>query len=880
MTEDQRHDPEYFLELVKRADARSKGGKLKIFFGMAAGVGKTYAMLQATQQYIKDGGDAVLGVVETHGRKETAALLENIPIIPLKFIHYKDSIFEEMDLDAILRRNPSLVIVDELAHSNIPGTRHSKRWQDVMEILDAGIDVYTTLNVQHIDSLKQVVEQITGLKIRETVPDIIFERATEIAMVDLTPIELLKRLKEGKVYLGSHPNLAAEHFFKEDRITALREIALRYVAERVDHDLKGLIPTMGSTESYRLSERLMVAVNHSPHSEYLIRAARRLAYTMRIPWFAVHIDNGMYLSAESQRMLAKNLALARDLGAEVMMTTHPDLKVAFKKIIHQFQITQVVIGRPSEWGLKDIWVGGTILDHISRENREVDIYVVRQQMKMEPEPPQPGFWRTYFKFPTKFTYYWAVLLLISVLTAVNFVMLPILGWKSSGFIYLLGILTLSLFTGKGPILFAAILSALALNIFFIPPHDLSLDNFKLEHAQDFFFFIVYIFTAIITGTLVTRVKHRENMLMEREEYTQTLYHIEHEIASAPHPQRLFEVVAQHLDSTFDGNVGFALRKKAEGWDLQVAQFFRMDNKEMAVAMWSMKNNKPAGWSTDTLPSFETLFIPLKGIKRVVGVMAFRPKSQLPLLPDQMNLLSTICQRLASFLERYLSEKDQQKSQYLEQVEILHQNIINIISEQFGEPLQKILNSLKNMEECRIKQEIQDSVEKLQYIVNNFKYMSKIRSNMLSIKKIRFKLSEFLEQILIKLKRYKIHHKVVMEIPKDIPDLYFDYDLMEIAISQILMNALTYSPPGTKIEITSAQQNDKVVLSILDQGPGIPSEDLDKIFEKFYRIPGTNLPGSGLGLPLAKTIIELHDGTIEAFNRPEGGAEIRMTFKTC
>lgn len=873
MIDDHRPEPEYFLELIKREDAQAKGGKLKIFFGMAAGVGKTYAMLQATQQYIKDGGDAVIGIVETHGRKDTAALLANIPVIPLQIINYKETVFEELNLDAVLKRNPSLVIIDELAHSNIPGTRHLKRWQDVMEILDAGIDVYTTLNVQHIDSLKQSVEEVTGLKVRETVPDIIFERANEIALVDLSPTDLLKRLREGKVYLGSHPQTAAKHFFKEERLTALREIALRYVAERVDHDLKRMFPSESAVGQYRVSEKLMVAVGHSPYSEYLIRAARRIAYSFRIHWLAVHIDDGSYLSVEDQQMLAKNLALARDLGAEVITTTHPNITVAFRKIIDQHQITQIVIGRPGEWKFKDIWDAGTLLDHVARENKNVGIYVVRQSEVMKKgESSYRNFWRTYFTFPKKFTYYWIGLLLIAFLTILNLSLQPVFGWKSMGLIYLLGILALSLFTGKGPILFAGILSALALEIFFIPPDG------RFENPQDILFVIVYIFTAITTGILVTRVKHRENMLLEREEYTQMLYHIEHEIATMPTPQNLFEVVSKHLNTAFNGEAGFALRKLVEGWDLQVTQFFHMNNKETAVALWSMKNGKPAGWSTDTLPSFETLFIPLKGTKKVVGVMAFRPKNAVPLLPNQMNLLLTVCQRLASYLEKFFVEKESQKSQYFEQSEILHQNIINMVSEQFVDPLQKILNSLNQLEDSAPKREIQESVDTLQYIMNNFDYMSKIRSNMLKIQKKHYKLSEFIEDLLKKLHRVKHEHRIIIEIPHDVPELYFDYDLMEIASFQILLNALTYSDPGSKIEISASVKDNKVIVSILDQGKGIPTEDLDKIFDKFYRLPGTNLPGSGLGLPIAKAIIELHEGTVEALNRQDQpGSEFRITL---
>jgi len=571
-------------------------------------------------------------------------------------------------------------------------------------------------------------------------------------------------------------------------------------------------------------------------------------------------------------MLARNLALARDLGAEVITTTHPDLMTAFRRIIEQHQITQIVIGRPSKLKWREFWEGGSILDRMARENRDVDIYIVRQIAKIPTEPPR-SLWRNYFTYPKKFTYYWATLLWISVLTLIGFLLLPSFGWKSIGFIYLLGILTLSLFTGKGPILFAALLSALALDLFFVPPKEGSLWN-----MQDILFFIVYFFTAVITGILVTRVKHREKMLIEREEYTQMLYNIEREIALAPSPSQLFAIIGKHLEAAFNATVSFALRKKAGAGELQIAQFFKMNNKEMAVAMWTMKNGKPAGWSTDTLPSFETLFIPLRATDKIVGVMAFRPKSKIPLLPDQMNLLSTIGQRLASYIERYFEEKDRQKNQYMEQVEILNQNIINIVAEQCGEPVQKILDFMERLDKEILDEEVKKSTEQLAYISNNFKHMATL-PNMLRLNKTKQNLSVFVHETVQKLGKLTEFHEILIHIPKDIPLLRFDVDLMGLALYQVLLNAITYSPQGSKITIVGSKDIDKVYLSVLDEGPGIPPEDLNKIFEKFYRIPGTTISGTGLGLPLAKTIIELHGGTIEAFNRPEKGAELRICIKT-
>ncbi len=874
MNEDQRPNPETLLALIKKQDDKIKGGRLKIFFGMAAGVGKTFAMLQAARQRLQEGKDVISGVVLTHGRKETAALIENIPFIPLKKVQYKEASFEEMDLDEILNRKPDLVLVDELAHSNILGSRHPKRWQDVIEILDAGIDVYTTLNVQHVGSLKQVVEEISEIKVYETVPDVIFERAAEIALIDLTPEELLKRMKEGKVYLGDKPEIAVNHFFRLERLTALREIALRYVADRVDHDLKNFIVSEDVKDYRSISEHLMVAVSSSPHSEYLVRAARRISYTLRIPWMALYIDNGIVLNEVEKQSLSKNLSLARELGAEVVASSHPNLFEAIQKAIKQYQVTQIVMGRPGKWTFKEVWEGGTLLDHIARQNRGIDLYIIHQQLDFQLEKITSPFY-AYFKFPQKLTYYWAALIFIGLLTFFNFLFLPLIGWKSAGFVYLLGILSLSLFTGKGPILFAALLSTVTFGLFFIVP---ARALYRLEN-QDFFFFIIYIFTAFITGILVSRVKHRETMLIEREQYTELLYSVEKEIAAAPLPQDLFKTITKHLEQVFKGDFGFALRKKANTLDLQITHFFHLDSKQMAVALWSMKKGKPAGWSTDTLPSIPSLFLPLKGIREVVGVMVFRPKNQTPMLPMQMNLLITLSQRIASYLERYLYDQEQQKNHYLNQTESLHQKIITIISDRFGEPLKIIRDAAYQLPAGEIKKEIEMAIESLHHTVANFNFMSGLQAEQLRLHKKPYALAVFIEDVLNGLQKAKERHLISLNIKKEVPLLCFDYELMSIAMTQLLNNAFIYSPEGSTVEVKGTLEQGKIVLSVSDQGPGIPDEEKDKIFEKFYQIPGINPSiGAGLGLALAKTIIELHEAQIEVGNNSKGGAVFKILFQ--
>ena len=517
--------PEELLEAIKREETSQHKGKLKIFLGMAAGVGKTYSMLEEAQNLRRQGVDVIIGIVETHGRRETEVMLEELPQIPKKIIKYRDKDFYELDLDAIIQRNPEVVLVDELAHTNVSGARHAKRWQDVMEILDNGIDVYTTLNVQHIESLKDRIEGITDISVRETVPDIVIERAADIQLIDLGPDELLERLKDGKVYLGEQSQVAVLHFFQKDRLTALRELVLRYAAEKVDRDLRVMAIPAERIKGWRPREKLLVAVSHSPHSQKLIRTARRLAFTMNAPWIAVHVDDGRTLSQEDNNRLEKNLSIARDLGAEVITTRDPDIASGIERISRQRGVTQIILGRPPSHPLLRVFYLDTMLDRLARECSDIDVHVIRQEKAIT----------TYGKklkaLPSSIPYYsyLFILLAVAVLTGINWLLLPWIGYKVVGVIFLMGILFLSLFFKTGPLFFASILYALIWMFLFIPP----IGEFRVTSFEDSALVILYFATAMATGILVGRAREHRDMLIKREESTQALYDIMKQITSLP-----------------------------------------------------------------------------------------------------------------------------------------------------------------------------------------------------------------------------------------------------------------------------------------------------------------------------------------------------------
>ena len=519
---------------------------------------------------------------------------------------YKGTNFSELDIDAILARKPAIVIVDELAHSNVAGSRHPKRWQDVMEILDHGIDVYTTLNVQHIESCTDVVESIAGIKIRETVPDLVIDRAAFIELVDITPEELLRRLKEGKVYLGDQSAIAARHFFQEDRLTALREIVMRYAAEKVDHDLHGMFSSLERTDAWKPRERLLVAVSHNTHSQKLIRITRRLAFTLNAPWIALHVDDGRTLDEIEQKILANNLALARDLGAEVITVYGDDVAQSIQRIARQKSVTQIIIGRsPESWGwLSSIFQPESLLDRLARECSDIDLHVIRKTLFTKPTTSKWKWLRL-----ENFTPYLYTLFFVLGLTLFNTIFLDTFGYRAVGFSFLLGILFLTLFLKKGLFFFATLLFGFIWFFLFIPA-----GNMLSEKINDLIALVFYFLIALFAGILTDRVRRNKEMLIKREKSIDALYEIVQGIAGATSLEQVLAAVKSKLNTVFDAKCEIILKKMDNGLIFEESSSLFQNEKEQAAAYWVLQNQKEAGWSTSTLPFAQYLYIPLKGGK--------------------------------------------------------------------------------------------------------------------------------------------------------------------------------------------------------------------------------------------------------------------------
>lgn len=875
MSEEERPKPEELLALAQREENRKSKGKLKIFLGMAAGVGKTYSMLESAQKLRKEGVDLVVGVVNTHNREETAKLLEGMEIIPLKEVTYKDVMLSEMDIDAILKRRPKLVLVDELAHSNVPGSRHPKRWQDIMELLDHGIDVHTTLNIQHVESLKDIIEKIVSIPIRETVPDSIVERANSIELIDLTPEELLQRLHEGKVYLGDQSVIAAQNFFQEDRLTALREIVMRFAAEKVDHELKDMY-VFAHGEGWKPRERLLVAISHSPHSQKLIRITRRLAFNLDAPWLAVHVDDGRSLKEEERDMLARNLELARDLGAEVITTADADVAEGIERIVRQRSVTQIVVGRPPKHWFFDLFRRNTLIEKLGRSCRDIDLHVIRQSLL---HPEWEKYWKTirlYLRLNDRISSYLYTFCFVIALACFNAFLVSYVSYKVAGFVFLLGILFLGFFVRKGPILFASLLYATIWYLFFIPPGT----NERAIENEDLILLFFYALTAIFAGVLTDRAKKDKELLTKREKSIESLYEIVREIATAESPEQLLKSVKEHIGSVLGGQCEIAMKAIDNGLTVDASKPPFNDDKERVAAEWVFQNGQMAGWSTATLPYASYLYLPLRGRKEIVGVLAYKPREEIELNIDETNFLHTVGQQIANYFERVFAEERARKLEHHQQVEKIYESILNLLANLFEGPLLTIqdgVKELKHVEAPRFTtvvaqplEKIATSTESLGRILENILAMVNLSAGLTPVKRGKHAIDQLVRDCFETVKKTINTHTWTCQLDVNLPEIIFDYELIELLFYNLAFHVVEYAYPDTTIEVTARVVGDYLSVAIAGEGSTIPPELVDVTFEKLYRLPTASSTGLGLGLAIAHAIAQIHNGHLKIHSRPEGG----------
>lgn len=867
-----RPNPDDLLGGIKKLEEKSSRGHLRVFFGMCPGVGKTYSMLRAAKERVDENIDVVVGVVETHGRPDTAHMLEGFEQVPRKRLEYRETLLEEMDIDAILARKPNLVLIDELAHSNAPGSRHNKRFQDVLEILSVGINVYTTLNVQHIESRSDLVYQITGVAVQEKVPDSFLELADQIELIDISPEVLLRRLSEGKVYLGERAEKAAENFFKLENIIALRELALRFTAEKVDDQLRSQMVMKQISGVWNTNERLLVAMSHSPYSARLIRAARRMAYNLEAPWIALYVDTGEELSDEDHKRLQRNLNLAKELGAETVHTRDHNLVSALKRVAHEKNVTQVVIGRPDKRFIRDFLAQGTILEKLVQETSEIDIHVIRQERK----PKFKGFRLQLPKLKTGFFPYWYVFWFLSAVSFGSYALLPWFGYRAIGFIFLFAVLVVGSIAPVGPILFAAGFSAITWNYFFIPPQF----TFSIKEPEDVMNFFALFVVAAVSGFLASRIKRQEADLSERAHRSSVLYEFSRGLAEAQSIREIASRASEGISQVFNFD-SVILMKKAPGLlnDKPSNVSAKMvDAKEFAVATWSLQNRKRAGWGTETLSSSRCLSVPLEGRSGMIGILLVWPRKISQLSLEQENLLETFASNLAIGLERELFEGKAKDAEVLENSERLHQALLSSVSHELRTPLTAILGNATALKDEKTSQDegrrsvivndLIDSSERLNRVVENLLDMTRISSGALKVREELFEVGDFVDSTVRRSVNIVKNHRLEKSGTNEEMLVRGDDRLLEHVLINLLANATAYSPHGSLIQIRVEKVGSAASISVLDEGLGLSEEELQKVFERFYRAAGTPTGGTGLGLSIAKSFVEAQRGEISAHNRSD------------
>jgi two-component system sensor histidine kinase KdpD len=852
MTEAERPDPDELLARMKREEAHSTRGKLKIFFGMSPGVGKTYAMLQAARQKQAEGCEVVVGIVETHGRKETEALLEGMPIMPRTQIEYRGTTLTEMDLDAILTWHPGLAVVDELAHTNAPGSRHPKRYQDVLELLDAGIDVFTTLNVQHVGSRSDTVRQITGAPVSETVPDSVLDLADEIVLVDLTPEQLLARMAEGKVYLGERAEWAAKNFFRESNLTALREMALRLVAEHVDRDLRDIMSEQRIPGPWKSADRLLVAVSASPYSERLIRYTRRLASSMEASWVVANIEGPHPLSQEEQSRLTRYLALARQLGAEVISTPGRDVAETLLRVARENNVTQIVIGKPLGTRWISFWKRDP-LRWLMRHSGNIDIHMIPAEEGAHPKR------KTIEErlAQVQWAEFGAALAIAGIVTAISLSIFAYTGYYAVALFYLLSVVLAGMRLRRWPTLFLAALSAMLWNFLYVPPRF----TFHIEQFQDFMMFSAYFVVALVIGHLATQLREREQAERRREERATALYRLTRGLAASRDLDEALPKVLQLIKNCFQADAAVWLRDE-NGLTQHPARMFVPSSKDESVAVWAFQKKQAAGRSTDTLPDAESLHVPLVTGDRAEGVLTVRLNT-LPTL-EQRELLDAFAAQLALFLNKERALEESRIAQISRQSQKLQKALFDSVSHELKTPLAAMSVALQQPEPDQA--ELQQAVRRLTRTVDHLLDATRLESGLLQPMREWCDPGEILREAVAHARLSDRAAKITTT--KDLPVIPVDARLIEQALAALLSNAAAHNTGNQPIEVSAARDDKMVVFSVSDHGPGLAPGEESKVFEKFYRGPGTAPGGLGLGLWIARQLVEAHGGKIVAQNRED------------
>jgi two-component system sensor histidine kinase KdpD len=886
---DQRPSPDALL--AKASKEESRAGRLKIFLGAAPGVGKTYEMLTEACARLKEGTDVVVGVVETHGRKETEALTEGLEVIPRKRVSYKDRELEEMDIDAILTRRPKLVLIDELAHTNAAGSRHPKRYLDVEELLNNGIDVYTTLNIQHIESLNDVVAQITHVRVRETLPDSILDRADAIELVDITPEDLIQRLRDGKVYIPQQAERALEHFFSPANLTALRELALRRTAERVDEQLLSEMQARAISGPWAAGERLLVCISEDPRAAGLVRYTKRLADRLHASWTALYVENkrSLQLSEEERDRIADTLRLAQALGGEPVTVPGGDRHIADDVVAYAQanNITQIVVGKSTRSRWFELLQGSVVRDLLRRcgnisvhviAGAELDQAIMPKKSVRTAEAVQEPDLRPYL----------AAIVAVALATGISEVLWPLIGLENTDLVFLTAIVGIAVRFGLWPSLFASLASSLCYNFFFTQPYY----TFSVADPRNVVAILFFTMVAVVVSNVAARARSLALAAMSRARTTESLYVFSRKLSGVGTLDDVLWVTAYQIALMLKVRVVLLL---PESGSIEVKAGYPpedfLDQADLAAASWAWEHNRPAGRGADTLPGAKRLFLPMRTGRGAIGVVGIDSDKTGPLLtPDQRRLVDALIDQGALAIERVHLVDELDQAERRVDADRLRAALLTSISHDLKTPLAAILGaagaltdlsgSLGDKAKADLLATILDESERLNRFIANLLDMTRLEAGSFKPNTALHDVSDVVATALRRTSKLLAEHKVELDMPADLPMLELDPVLFEQVLVNVVDNAAKYAPPGSTLRIWCWQEGDKIKVQAIDEGSGIPPDELERIFDKFHRAQkGDQVrAGTGLGLAISRGFVEAMGGSITAANRTDrSGAIFTITL---
>ena len=887
MTE-QRPDPDQLLEHLQAEDARARRGRLRIFFGATAGVGKTYAMLEAARAARANGIDVAIGYVEPHGRIETERLMEGIEQLPTLAVKYRDIVRQEFGLDAALLRRPAILIVDELAHSNLQGgepvPRHPKRWQDIEELLEAGIDVWTTVNVQHLESLNDVVAQITGIKQRETMPDRVFDEAHEVELIDLPPDDLIERLRAGKIYLPQDAGTATDRFFRKPNLVALRELALRRMTDRLEVASRQALPADDKARGWLARDRVLVATGPDPQSEQTIRSGKRIADALNAEWTVVYVETPalLRLSEKERDRRVALLRLAESLGAETVTLDGPSAVDALLEYARARQFTRVVLGAPKRRGWRALWRPSAATE-LALRARDFDVITIAARGQPIPPRTPPGE-RTQ---PVRLRRYVAALAITAACTVLAQLMFPHFELANLVMVYLLGVTATGLRFGRGPSVLSAVLNVAAFDFFFVPP----LYTFAVSDAQYLITFGVMLIIALVIATLMANVRQQTRVAGARERRTALLYRMSRELTATRGAADMARIAVKHVAEVFQCTA-VVLLPDASGRlhlprDPPAEGSYR--GSDLAVAQWVLDHGRRAGFGSDTLPAAPALYLPLGDSRRLLGVIAALPQNRrLVLLPEQLHLLETFAGQIGLALERERFSALAEAARVTAQSESLRNTLLASISHDLRTPLAVMAGAgstlaqhgaaLDEHTRTTLARTIETRAREMSELISNVLDLTRFESGTPALRRNWESIDDLAAVALERLKDRLVDHSVDLRLPDDLPPIFVDASLVVQLITNLLDNFAKYTPAGSRAAMTAIPEGAYLRVVLDDDGPGLPPGDPTRLFDKFQRGDGEGvIAGVGLGLAICRAIVQAQGGKISATAGPEGGARFEFTL---